>query len=182
MNNPNLTLAGTGDFSLIIGATEAPTNESAYDATSSPRPLFGNVKEVVVLNDQEVKEHFGSYRGIRILDRSVATQLRKGYRLKLDEFDHRAVQTLFYATKGDDTGTNPAYETFTPFALPQSLQGFARLRIWDTRSQVNPRLMHKDFFAIVRFEGEFTLGEDFSEYQLRVDVLSPVGTVYLRKD
>lgn len=182
MNNPNLTLVGTGDFSLIIGATAAPVNESEYDKTSWQPNMLGNVKEVTVLNEQEVKDHFGSYRGIRILDRSVTTQLRKGYKLKLDEFDHRAIQTLFYANAGADTATTPAYQTFTPFGQPQSLQGFGRLRLWDTRSQVNPRFIHKDFLCIVRFEGDFSLGEDFSEYELKVDVLSPVGTVYLRKD
>lgn len=179
MNNPNLTLVGTGDFSLIIGATTAPANESEYDAASA---AFGNVKEATVMNEQEVKDHFGSYRGIRILDRSVTTQLRKGYKIKLDEFEKRTVQALFYANQGADTGTNPDYQTFTPFGQPQSLQGFGRLRMWDTRSQTNPRFMHKDFFCIVRFEGDFSLGEDFSEYELKVDVLSPVGTVYLRKD
>jgi len=179
MNNPNLTLVGTGDFSLLIGATAAPANESDYDAAAA---MFGNVKEVTVMNEQEVKEHFGSYRGIRILDRSVATQLRKSYKLKLDEVEKRAIMMLFYGAQGADTGTAPAYETFTPFAQPQSLQGFARLRLWDTRSQANPRLMHKDFFCIVRFEGDLTLGDDFTEYEIKVDVLSPVGTVYHRKD
>lgn len=179
MNNPNITLVGTGDFSLIIGATAAPTNETDYDATAA---TFGNVKELTVMNEQEVKDHFGSYRGIRILDRSVTTQLRKGYKLKLDEFEKRAVQALFYASQGADTTTNPAYQTFTPFGQPQSLQGFGRIRMWDTLSQINPRFMHKDFLCIVRFEGDFSLGEDFTEYELKVDVLSPVGTVYLRKD
>lgn len=179
MNNPNLTLVGTGDFSLITGVSAAPANESDYDAVSA---TFGNLKELNVLNEKEVKDHFGSYRGIRILDRSVTTQLRKGYKLKLDEFDHRAVQALFYASAGADTNTTPPYRTFTPFSQPQSLQGFARIRLWDTRSRVNPRLIHKDFFCIVRFEGDFSLGEDFTEYELKVDVLSPVGTVFLRKD
>lgn len=179
MNNPNLTLVGTGDFSLIIGATAAPANESDYDAAAA---TFGNVKEVTVMNEQEVKDHFGSYRGIRILDRSVTTQLRKGYKLKLDEFEKRAVMALFYASQGADTGTTPDYETFTPFSQPQSLQGFARIRMWDNQSQTDPRFMHKDFLCIVRFEGDFSLGEDFSEYELKVDVLSPLGTVYLRKD
>jgi hypothetical protein len=179
MNDPNLTLVGTGDFSLIIGATAAPTSENDYDAASA---AFGNVKEVTVLNEQEVKDHFGSYRGVRILDRSVTTQLRKGYKLKLDEFEARVVQALFHAAAGADTVTTPPYQTFTPFGQPQSLQGFGRLRLWDTLDQLNPRLVHKDFLCIVRFEGDFSLGEDFTEYELKVDVLSPVGTVYLRKD
>lgn len=179
MNNPNLVLAGDGDFSLLIGATSAPVEESSYDAAAA---MFGNVKEVTVMNEQEVKEHFGSYRGVRILDRSVTTQLRKSYKLKLDEVEKRAIMLLFYANAGADTATTPAYETFTPFAQPQSLGGFARLRLWDTKSQVNPRLIHKDFACIVRFEGDLTLGEDIAEYEIKVDVLSPVGTVYLRKD
>ena len=179
MNNPNITLVGTGDFSLIIGATNAPVNESDYDTGTA---AFGNVRELTVLNEQEVKEHFGSYRGVRILDRSVTTQLRKGYKLKLDEVERRAIQALFYASQGNDTTTTPPYETFTPFAQPQSLRGYARLRMWDNQSQTNPRFVHKDFFCVVRFEGDLTLGDDFTDYELKVDVLSPVGNVYLRKD
>lgn len=178
MNNPNLTLVGTGDFSLIIGATAAPANESDYDATTA---AFGNVKEVTVMNEQEVKDHFGSYRGVRILDRSVTTQLRKGYKLKLDEVEKRAIMALFYASQGSDTETSPDYETFIPFAQPQSLRGFGRIRLWDTQSQTNPRFIHKDFHCVVRFEGDLMLGEDMTDFELKVDVLSPVGTVYLRK-
>ena len=118
---------------------------------------------------------------MRILDRSVTTQLRKGYKLKFDELDKRAIQALFYASQGSDVGSNPAYETFTPFALPQSLQGFGRVRLWDTTSQINPRFMHKDFLCIARFEGDLPVGEDFCQYELKVDVVSPVGTLYLRK-
>lgn len=179
MNNPDLTLVGTGDFSLIQGASTAPASEIEYD---DPLSIFGNVKEVTVLNEQEVKEHFGSYRGIRILDRSTTTQVRKGYRIKLDEVDKRAIIALFYAAQGANTVSDPVYETFTPFGQPQSLRGFARLRLWDTTSEVNPRFLHKDFACVVRFEGDLTLGDDFTDYELKVDVLSPVGTVYLRKD
>ena len=180
MNNPQLTLTGTGDFSLILGATAAPPTEASYDAVAA---MFGNVKEVVILNEQEVKDHFGSYRGIRMLDRSVTTQLRKGYTLKLVEVDKRAIMALFYASTTYSTtlGGTP-YETFVPFGQPQSLNGFARLRLWDDTSNSKPRLVHKDFRAIVRFESDLTLGEDFTDYQLKVDVLSPVGLVYLRKD
>lgn len=179
MNNPNLTLVGTGDFSLIIGATAPPGSETDYDSASA---AFGNVRELTVLNEQEVKDHYGAYRGVRILDRSVTTQLRKGYKLKLDEVERRAIEALFYATKGDDTATNPPYETFTPFTQPQSLRGFGRIRMWDNHSQTHPRFIHKDFLCVARFEGDLTLGDDFAEYELKVDVLSPVGTVYLRKD
>jgi hypothetical protein len=180
MNNPQLTLTGTGDFSLILGSVTAPRFESVYDDSSA---VFGNIKEVVIQNEQEVKEHFGSYRGLRLLDRSVTTQLRKSYKLKLDEIDHRAIVALFYAEKGSDALLDgKSYNTFVPFTQPQSLNGFARLRIWDDLSNTKPRLIHKDFRAIVRFEGDLTLGEDFVDYEIKVDVLSPVGTVYLRKD
>lgn len=179
MNNPNLTFVGTGDFSLLIGASQPPANESDYD---DPSAIFGNVKEVMMLNEQEVKDHFGSYRGVRILDRSVTTQIRKGYRIKLDEVDKRTMMALFYATQGADTTTNPAYETFTPFGQPQSLRGFGRIRLWDTESSSNPRFVHKDFACVARFEGDLSLGEDFTDYEIKIDVLSPVGTVYLRKD
>jgi hypothetical protein len=181
MNNPNLTLIGTGDFSLIIGATTAPPSESAYDKEDWSPNMFGNVKELTILNEQEAKDHFGSYRGVRMLDRTVTTQLRKGYKLKLDDFDHRAMMMLFHAYQSADAGTIPQYQTFTPFGMPQSLRGFGRIRLWDPADPVNPRFVHKNFLCVVRFEGDFSLGEDFSEYEIKVDVLSPVGTVYLKK-
>lgn len=179
MNNPHLTLAGTGDFSLILGATAVPSAEADYDATTA---MFGNLKEVTILNEHEVKEHFGSYRGVRILDRVATTQVRKGYKLKLDEVEARALMSLFYASQGVNTGGAPDYETFVPFGAPQLLRGMGRIRLWDTQSETDPRLIHKDFYAVVRFEGDLTLGDDFAEYELRVDLLSPVGTVYLRQD
>jgi len=178
MNNPNLTLVGTGDFSLIPNTSAVPASESDYDAATA---LFGNVKSITILNEQEIKKHFGSYRGTRILDRVETTQTEKGYRVTLDEIDDRFIKAFFYASQGSDLGTSPDFETFTPFGAPNPLVGMGRIRMWGPDSEVDPRFMHKDFYATVKAEGDFELGEDFTDFQLTVYVLSPVGTVYLRK-
>ena len=91
MSNANLLLIGGGEFSLITGATAAPASETDYDAGAA---LFGNVESVSIQNQAETKEHFGTYRGVRILDRVHITQLRLGYTLQLEEVDDRIVETL----------------------------------------------------------------------------------------
>lgn len=180
MSNPNLLLIGTGDFSLITGATTIPETEAAYDAAGA---MFGNLKTFSFQNQAETKEHFGSYRGVRILDKVFTTQLRLGYLLQLEEVDDRLVETLFYGSaSGEQTNTVPKYKVINPLRRPQQLTGFARLRVWDDRDAQNPRLIHKDFWCSVRLNNQPEVGEDWFGYELKVDVLSPIGTVYLRED
>ena len=179
MPDPNLLLIGSGDFSLITGINVAPENEADYDAASA---MFGNLKAFSFQNQSETKEHFGSYRGIRILDKVFTTQLRLGYMLQLEEINDRIVETLFYGESSGLTGSNPDYREVTPLLRPQSLSGFARLRVWDDRDQQNPRMMHKDFRCNVRLNNQPELGDDWFGYEFKVDVLSPVGSVFLRQD
>ena len=179
MSNPNLLLIGSGDFSIITGISVAPTNEYDYDAADA---MFGNLKAFSFQNQAETKEHFGSYRGVRILDKVFTTQLRLGYMLQLEEVNDRIVETLFYGSSGNLTGGNPDYREINPLQKPQSLNGFARLRVWDDKDAQNPRLMHKDFRCNVRINNQPELGDDWFGYELKVDVLSPVGTVFLRQD
>ncbi len=179
MSDPNLLLIGSGDFSLITGTSAAPSVEADYD---QPAATFGNLKAFSFQNQGETKEHFGSYRGVRILDKVFTTQLRLGYLLQLEEVDDRIVETLFYGSAGSLTGGTPDYRQITPLQRPQSLTGFARLRIWDDRDAQNPRIMHKDFRCNVRLNNQPELAEDWFGYELKVDVLSPVGTVYLRQE
>lgn len=179
MSDPSLLLIGSGDFSLITGISVAPDNEADYDSAAA---MFGNLKAYSIQNQAETKEHFGSYRGVRILDKVFTTQLRLGYMLQLEEVDDRVVETLFYGRAGALTGTAPDYRQVTPLLNPQSLNGFARLRTWDDADPQNPRLMHKDFRCNARLNNQPEMGEDWFGYELKVDVLSPVGTVYLRQD
>lgn len=178
MNNPNLTINGSGDFSLIIDATAAPVDESSYDAAAA---MFGNVTKVTVKNEFEAKDHFGSYRGLRVLDKRRVTKVQKGYMITTDEFDIRAIRSVFFAEQGADAGTSPDYHTFVPFSAPQGLRGFARLRMWDVEDRTNPRLIHKDFYCVVTPDGDVELAEEDATLTLRIDVLSPVGTVFLKQ-
>ncbi len=179
MPNPNLLLIGSGDFSLISGVAAAPVNEADYDAADA---MFGNLKAFSFQNQAETKEHFGSYRSVRILDKVFTTQLRLGYMLQLEEVNDRVVETLFYGAAGALTGTNPDYREIAPLQRPQSLNGFARLRVWDDQDAQNPRLVHKDFQCNVRLNNQPELAEEWFGYELKVDVLSPVGTVFLRQE
>ncbi len=179
MPNPNLLLIGSGDFSLITGTTVVPESEAAYDEASA---MFGNVKTFSFQNQAETKDHFGSYRSVKILDRVFTTQLRLGYLLQLEEVDDRAVEALFYGVSGELTGTDPDYRKINPLQRPQNLNGFARLRVWDDKHAQSPRLIHKDFWCNVRLNNQPEVGDEWFGYEMKVDVLSPVGTVYLRKD
>lgn len=179
MPDPSLLLIGSGDFSLVTGVSVAPADEVSYDDTAA---MFGNLKAFSFQNQAETKEHFGSYRNVKILDRVFTTQLRLGYMLQLEEVDDRIVEAMFYGSSGALTGTNPDYRQITPLVNPQSLNGFGRLRIWDDVDPQNPRLMHKDFQCNMRLNNQPELGEDWFGYELKVDVLSPVGTVFLRQD
>ncbi|QYY34612.1 hypothetical protein [Ruficoccus sp. ZRK36] len=179
MPNPNLLLIGSGDFSIITGITAAPANEAEYDDANA---MFGNLKAFSFQNQAETKEHFGSYRSVKILDRVFTTQLRLGYLLQLEEVDDRAVESLFYGASGELTGSNPDYREINPFQRPQSLTGFARLRVWDDKNSQSPRLMHKDFWCNVRLNNQPEVGDEWFGYEMKVDVLSPVGTVFLRQD
>lgn len=144
--------------------------------------MFGNLKAFSFQNQGETKEHFGSYRGIKILDKVFTTQLRLGYTLQLEEVNNRTVEHLFYGKLGEATDTTPKYATIKPLQRPQSLNGFARLRIWDGHDMENPRLVHKDFYCNVRLNNQPELADEWFGYELKVDVLSPVGTVFLRDD
>lgn len=177
-NSPFLTLAGTGDLALIPDTKTPPSAETEYDAASA---AFGNIKELTILNETEIKKHFGSYRGVRILDHSVTTQISKGYKLKCDEVDAKAIKALYFASQETDITTPAPYEVFTPFGLLKGLRGMFRVRLWDAFDREYPVLVHKDFYGVLHMEGDLTLGEDFSEYEFRLDVLDPVGTVLLKK-
>lgn len=108
---------------------------------------------------------------------------RHGYLLQLEEVDDRLAESLFYGSgTGEETNTTPKYRIINPLRRPQSLTGFARLRIWDDRDTQNPRLIHKDFWCSVRLNNQPEAGEDWFSYELKVDVLSPIGTVYLRQE
>lgn len=179
MPDPSLLLIGSGDFSIVTGVAVAPANEAEYDGAEA---MFGNMKAFSFQNQAETKEHFGSYRGVRILDDVFTTQLRLGYLLQLEEINDRIVETLFYGESAGLTASSPGYREITPLLRPQSLSGFGRLRVWDQRDPQNPRLMHKDFRCNVRLNNQPELGEDWFGYEFKVDVLSPVGTVFLRQD
>lgn len=169
-------LVASGDFSLLIDSAEKPAQDTAYDDATT---LIDGIKKVVISNKAEEKEHFGASKGIVSLDEVSFFKHQLGYKLTSEKFDARMVRSLFFASQGTDSGTAPAaYETFTPLSTPQGLRGFARLRLWDRKNQVNPRFIHQDFECLVKVSNDPEINpEDYTSLELEVRVIGAVGTI-----
>lgn len=180
MSDTDKILIGNGELSFIIGQATVPALETEYDAAGVAQFVC---RDVGFLLEQEVKKHHGIYKGIRILDDIAITQIEMGYKLTLEEVTKQALQMMMLddGTTADE-GSSPDYEKLVPFSSGLALDGFARLRIWDERDQVNPRLMHKDFKAKLILDGSPELGDDWFTFQANLFVLSPVGTFFSRID
>lgn len=95
-HNLNSLLVGTGEFSFADGAT------SAANALVVGYVDFGNVLAFTPQVENEKLEHFGSYRGVRRKDKTLATQVQMVYQLRLDEWKKEVLEILF----GSSAGTN----------------------------------------------------------------------------
>lgn len=180
MSDTDKILIGNGELSFIIGQAAVPAAETEYDAAGVAQFVC---RDVGFLLEQEVKKHYGIYRGLRILDNVAITQIEMGYRLTLEEVTKAALRMMLLddGTTADG-GTSPDYEQLVPFSNGAALDGFARVRIWDERDQVNPRLMHKDFRAKLILDGNPEINDDWFTFQANLFVLSPVGTFFSRID
>jgi len=180
MSDTDKILIGNGELSFIIGQSAVPTAESEYDASGVAQFVTRNVR---FLMEQEVKKHYGVYKGLRILDDVAITQIEMGYGLTLEEVTKEALQMMLLddGLTTNETGP-PEYQQLVPFSNGMALDGFARLRVWDERDQTNPRLMHKDFRGKLVLDGNPELGEDWFTFDANLYVLSPVGTFFSRVD
>ncbi|MEE4212845.1 MAG: hypothetical protein V2I43_26665 [Parvularcula sp.] len=177
MTDPRQLLIGNGTFSFYQSDT-APISDTLYDGAAHK---IGNVKAFTFQQQGETKEHFGSYGGVKILDRVYTTMLRLGYTLQVEQASEFGLQTLFYGDEATGAGLyNWNYRAFTPLQNSQGFKGFGRLEIWDAAMPQVPRLVHKDFYCSIRLNNQPEFGDDWFSYELKVDVLSPVGKVYFR--
>lgn len=92
-HNLKSLVIGTGEFSFAENAT------SAANAKTLGWLDFGNVLAVTPQVEVTTEEHFGSYRGVRRKDKTLATQSKLTYELKLDEMNKRNLLVLFGATE-----------------------------------------------------------------------------------
>lgn len=96
MNQHNLQALSfsTGEFSFARNAT------SASDAQARGYYDFGNIVAASIAPELEKLEHKGSYRGIRRTDRTVMTETKLQYQIKVDELDR---EKLLFAVLGTAT-------------------------------------------------------------------------------
>jgi len=89
LHNLDALLIGTGEFLFSSGAT------SVADAQRRGYVSFGNIVASTPSVEQTREEHFGSYRGIRRMDKIVVTESKLRYRIRSDEWNFYNLQLLF---------------------------------------------------------------------------------------
>lgn len=95
VHNLDALLIGTGEFHFSEGALTAVEAGTAGKGYRS----FDNVKAFALQPEAEQKEHVGSYRGIRVVDKTIITQAKFGYRLTLDTFDLQKLLFMFFGVE-----------------------------------------------------------------------------------
>lgn len=89
---------GTADIHFARGAANLD------DTKVIPWDTLGNLPKVTVNVSAEFKEHMGSYRGRKKLDRTTATEMKIEYQATADEFDWRNLGFLFFGDPDYDWG------------------------------------------------------------------------------
>jgi hypothetical protein len=92
-HNLNALVIGTGEFSFAAGAA------SLVAAQLIGWLDFDNVTTGTIQSKSTTKEHKGSYRGIKRLDKTHVTDTKIGYQLKFDAIDAMKVNLLFRGTR-----------------------------------------------------------------------------------
>jgi hypothetical protein len=92
-HNLNALVIGTAEFSFANGAV------SRAAAQLIGWVDFGNVTTGSIQSKSTNKEHKGSYRGIKRVDKTHVTDTKVGYQLKFDEIDATKVNITFRGTQ-----------------------------------------------------------------------------------
>lgn len=95
VHNLDALLIGTGEFHFAEGASTAA---EAGGVGMGYRP-FDNIKAFALQPESEQKEHFGSYRGQRVSDKTITTQSKFGYRLTCDTFTLQKFLFMFFGVE-----------------------------------------------------------------------------------
>ena len=87
---------GSGQFSLAIGAkTVAAAHLIGWVD-------FGNLASFSLKSKGTVKEHIGSYNGVRRVDKTAVTETRVGYEIKSDESSAQNMRFALYGNPGSN--------------------------------------------------------------------------------
>jgi hypothetical protein len=92
--NLNALLVGTIEFAFSDGAI------SAADAKLKGFRDVGNVVGMTPNLEPTVIEHYGSYRGVRRRDKTIHTENKLEFTVRLDQWDQQKVEWLFGAGAG----------------------------------------------------------------------------------
>ncbi len=95
VHNLDALLIGTGEFFFAEDALTA----AAAGAPGKGYRSFDNLKAFALQPEAEQKEHIGSYRGKRRVDRTFITQTKLGYRLTCDTMGLQKLLFMFFATE-----------------------------------------------------------------------------------
>lgn len=95
VHNLDALLIGTGEFFF---AEDAATAAQA-GAPGKGYRSFDNIKAFAIQPEAEQKEHVGSYRGTRKVDKTFITQTKIGYRLTCDTIGLQKLLFMFFGTE-----------------------------------------------------------------------------------
>lgn len=92
--NLQALLIGSGQFSFADGATNVAAARAAGYID------FGNIVAFSLKSKGTVKEHIGSYNGVRRVDKTAVTEIRFGYQIKADESSAQNLRLALYGSLG----------------------------------------------------------------------------------
>ncbi len=95
-HNLNALLIGTGEFHFAKNAT----TELIAGAAGKGYKSFDNVKMFALQPEIEKKEHKGSYRGIRKIDKTIVTAMNFTYKLTFDAIGLNKLLLMFLGSEG----------------------------------------------------------------------------------
>jgi hypothetical protein len=92
-HNVNYLVIGTAEFSFCNGATSVAAAQAiGWDD-------FNNVSAATIQSKATTKEHKGSYRGVKRIDKTHASDVKAGYQLKFEEIDAKKLAIQFRGTR-----------------------------------------------------------------------------------
>lgn len=177
--NIDRIFSGGGAFAMIIGATEAPADATAYDAAAND---FGNVISFEPANESEFLEVMGMYNGVLIQDDLIQTGHKLKFKLTCDEVGHQALRALFGAAAGTENATDTTKKDYTPLSGANSLTGYGRLQVYDVKSNATPRLIWQNFRCHCKCTTQPKFDGKYNTIDYEITVLGDVGTVTVTKD
>lgn len=174
VSGPGTGFAAT--FTTNLGVIDSVT---VTNAGSGYQTDFGNLVSISMNASKEELKHYGSYSGVRRVDRTVITQAELAYTLRLDEIDKRIIEVLVQAAAG--TGTKTGYTALEPLK-DFNIKGIGCLEIQDVDDEDgSPRIIHEYFGCELKVDGAVDFNpQNWSEASLVVTMTNPKGTFWVK--